>query len=143
MEKKKVLFVCVHNSARSQMAEALLNNLYGERFEAESAGLTPGKLNPIAVKVMKEKGIDISHNQTHDVFDYFKSGRRYNYVVTVCDEASGERCPIFPGIASKLHWSFDDPSAFEGSEAERLEKTREVRNQIERAIRNWVSALRQ
>jgi arsenate reductase len=125
------------------MAEALLNNLYGERFEAESAGLTPGKLNPIAVKVMKEKGIDISHNQTHDVFDYFKSGRRYNYVVTVCDEASGERCPIFPGIASKLHWSFDDPSAFEGSEAERLEKTREVRNQIERAIRNWVSALRQ
>ena len=142
MAKTRVLFVCIHNSARSQMAEALLNRLYGERFEAESAGLTPGTLNPIAVKVMEEKGIDISHNQTHDVFDYFTSGRRYSYVITVCDEASGERCPIFPGIAANLHWSFDDPSSFQGTEAERLDKTREVRNHIEKAIRSWVSSLR-
>jgi len=141
MAKTRVLFVCIHNSARSQMAEAFLNGLYGDRFEAESAGLEPGRLNPIAVQVMKEIGIDISHKETRDVFDYIKSGRRYSYVITVCDEASGERCPVFPGVAAKLHWSFDDPSAFVGSDAERLERTRQVRNQIERAVRNWVASL--
>lgn len=141
MAKTRVLFVCIHNSARSQMAEAFLNGLYGDRFEAESAGLEPGRLNPIAVLVMKEIGIDISHKETRDVFDYIKSGRRYSYVITVCDEASGERCPVFPGVAAKLHWSFDDPSAFVGSDAERLERTRQVRNQIERAVRNWVASL--
>jgi len=141
MAKTRVLFVCIHNSARSQMAEAFLNALYGDRFEAESAGLEPGKLNPMAVRVMKERGIDISRKDTRDVFEFFKSGRRYSYVITVCDEASGERCPIFPGAAAKLHWSFDDPAAFVGSDAERLEKTREVRDQIEKAIRGWVSSL--
>jgi arsenate reductase len=141
MAKTRVLFVCVHNSARSQMAEALLNNLYGDRFEAESAGLEPGKLNPIAVRAMKERGIDISRNPTNDVFEFFKSGRRYSYVITVCDEASGERCPIFPGISAKLHWSFDDPSSFTGSDTERLEKTVTVRNQIEGRLREWVSSL--
>ena len=109
MRKKKVLFVCVHNSARSQMAEAWCNHLYGDRFEAESAGLEPGILNPLAVEAMKEVGIDISHNKTQRVFDLFKAGRMFAYVITVCDEASAERCPIFPGVTQRLHWSFPDP----------------------------------
>ena len=97
MNQTKVLFICVHNSARSQMAEAFLNKYGGDKFIAESAGLEPGKLNPIVVDAMKEVGIDISANQTKGVFDFFKQGRRYHYVVTVCDEANAERCPIFPG----------------------------------------------
>jgi len=123
------------------MAEALLNSLYGDRFEAESAGLEPGTLNPLAVKAMRERGIDISHHQTKDVFEFFKSGRRYSYVITVCDEANGERCPIFPGIAAKLHWGFEDPSSFTGTDAERLEQTILARNQMEKKIREWVSSL--
>src|SRR5574344_130132 len=97
MEKIKVLFVCIHNSARSQMAETFLNQLGGDKFEAESAGLEPGNLNPIVVDAMKEIGIDISNNKTNSVFDFYKSGKRYHFVFTVCDEASGEKCPIFPG----------------------------------------------
>ena len=115
MEKEKVLFVCIHNSARSQMAEAILNHLAGDRFIAESAGLEPGKLNPLAVEAMKDMGIDISQKKTQDVFDLYKQGRRFNYVITVCDEASSERCPLFPGIAKKLHWSFPDPSILQGT----------------------------
>ncbi|MGH7953493.1 MAG: arsenate reductase ArsC [Limisphaerales bacterium] len=98
MNKKNVLFVCIHNSARSQMAEAFLNQICGDEFEAHSAGLEPGKLNPIVVEAMKEVGIDISGNQTKAVFDMFKSGKMFSYVITVCDETSAERCPIFPAI---------------------------------------------
>ena len=98
MAKQRVLFVCVHNSARSQMAEAFLKQLAGDRFEVESAGIEPGALNPIVVDAMKEIGIDISGNQTKDVFDFLKRGKAFSYVITVCDEASGERCPIFPGV---------------------------------------------
>ncbi len=105
MEKIKVLFVCVHNSARSQMAEAFLNQLAGDKFKAESAGLEPGTLNPLVVEVMKEIGIDISHNQTKSAFDFFKQGRLFNFVITVCDSASAERCPIFPGVTQRLGWS--------------------------------------
>src|SRR5688572_13469373 len=97
MKKKNVLFVCVHNSARSQMAEAFLRQICGEEFEAHSAGLEPGKLNPIVVQAMQEIGVDISRNQTKAVFDYIKSGKMFAYVITVCDEASAERCPIFAG----------------------------------------------
>lgn len=119
-----VLFVCVHNSARSQMAEALLNHLAGDRFQAESAGLEPGVLNPLAVGAMKHLGIDIADRETRGVFDLFKQGERYGYVITVCDESSGERCPIFPGITRRLHWSFDDPASFTGSYQEKLTQTR-------------------
>lgn len=101
MTKKRVLFVCVHNSARSQMAEAFLNNLGGDRFEAVSAGLEPGTLNPLVVEVMKEAGIDISQNRTKSVFDLFKKGELFSYVITVCDEASAQRCPVFPGLLLK------------------------------------------
>jgi arsenate reductase (thioredoxin) len=96
--KKKVLFICVHNSARSQMAAAWLNDICGDYFEAESAGLEPGELNPLAVQVMDEVGIDISNNKTPAVFDVFKSGRFFPYVITVCDESEAAGCPIFPGV---------------------------------------------
>ncbi len=129
-EKIKVLFVCVHNSARSQMAEAFLKHCGGERFEVESAGLSPGTLNPLAVEVMKEEGFDISTNQTKGVFDFVTSGRTFHYVITVCDHATAQACPVFPGIAKRLHWSFEDPSSFIGTHQEKLFKTREVRDQI-------------
>ena len=107
--KQKVLFICAHNSARSQMAEAFLNDICGDHFEAYSAGLEPGALNPMAVEAMREVGIDISHKGTQSVFDVFKSGELFAYVITVCDETSAERCPIFPGVTTRLHWSFPDP----------------------------------
>ena len=112
-EKTRVLFVCLHNSARSQMAEAFLNHLAGDRFEAESAGLEPGPLNPLAIEAMGEVGIDISMNQAKSVFALYKADRLYRYVISVCDEAA-QRCPIFPGFATNLHWSFEDPSVFHG-----------------------------
>jgi len=135
--KKKVLFVCIHNSARSQMAEAFLKQICGEEFEAHSAGLEPGKLNPLVVEAMQEIGIDISGNKTKAVFDFIKSGQMFAYVITVCDEASAERCPIFVGITKRLHWSFPDPSAFQGTHEEKLEKVREVRNAIKQQIEKW------
>ena len=137
MKKKNVLFVCIHNSARSQMAEAFLNQICGDEFEAHSAGLEPGKLNPIVVEAMQEVGIDISGNQTKAVFDFIKSGQMFAYVITVCDEASAERCPIFPGVTTRLHWSFPDPSVFQSSHEEKLEKVRGVRNAIKQQIENW------
>lgn len=142
MDKKRVLFVCVHNSARSQMAEAFLNSLAGDRFEAHSAGLEPGVLNPLAVEVMKEIGIDISRKQTKSAFDLFKKGELFSYVVTVCDAASAETCPIFPGLVTKtIHWSFEDPSAFTGTHGERLEKTRQVRDAIRSKIEEWLNGI--
>ena len=140
MSKNKILFVCIHNSARSQMAEAFLNKLGGNKFEAESAGLEPGTLNPIVVESMKEIGIDISGNRTKDVFEFFKLGKIYSYVITVCDEASAERCPIFPGMAKQLHWSFTDPSGFIGSHDEKLAQTRIVRDTIEKRVKEFVSS---
>jgi arsenate reductase len=135
--KKKVLFICVHNSARSQMAAALLNKRCGEFFEAHSAGLEPGKLNPLAVEVLREDGIDISKNKTQAVFDVFKSGELFAYAVTVCDESEAEGCPIFAGVTKRLHWSFPDPSKFSGSLEEKLEHTRQVRNKIENQVRRF------
>ena len=135
--KKRVLFVCIHNSARSQMAEAFLKQICGEEFESHSAGLEPGKLNPVVVEVMQEVGIDISGNPTKAVFDYVKSGKMFSYVITVCDEASAERCPIFVGITKRLHWSFPDPSSFQGIHEEKLAKTREVRDIIKGKIEQW------
>ena len=135
--KAKILFVCIHNSARSQMAEAFVNRYYGNRFEAESAGLEPGKLNPLVVEAMAEDGIDISQNPTKSVADILKSGRTYGYVVTVCDEASAERCPIFPGDTIRLHWGFPDPSQFTGLHVEKLEQVRQVRNAIAAKVANW------
>ncbi|MBF0571140.1 MAG: arsenate reductase ArsC [Candidatus Omnitrophica bacterium] len=139
MAKEKVLFVCIHNSARSQMAEELLRKLAGDRFESESAGIEPGKLNPVVIEVLKEIGIDVSHKQTRSVLDCVKSGKLYNYVITVCDETSAERCPIFPGIAKRFHWSFTDPSKFEGAWEDKVIKTRAIREEIKKRIESWLS----
>ncbi len=134
MIQHNILFVCIHNSARSQMAEAFLNHYDGKSLIAESAGLEPGRLNPNVVKVMAEVGIDISHKGTQEVFDLFKKGRLFQAVITVCDEASAEGCPIFPGVVRRLGWSFPDPSSFTGTEEEILENTRKVRNEIKEAV---------
>jgi len=142
MEKKKVLFVCIHNSARSQMAEELLRKLAGHRFEVESAGLEPGKLNPIVVEALKEERIDIKAKPTKAVFDLFKQGKTYSYVITVCDEASAERCPIFPGLCQRFHWSFTDPSKFQGTDQEKLAKVREVKEEIKEVIKEWIAIVR-
>jgi arsenate reductase len=139
--KIKVLFLCIHNSARSQMAEAYLKKIGGDKFEVESAGLEAGNLNPFAIEVMKEEGIDISNNQTNNVFDFFKQGKLYRYVITVCDKEASDRCPIFPGMSEKINWSFSDPSSFNGTEEEKLQKTREVRDQIKKAVQDFVKQL--
>ncbi len=140
MQKKKVLFICVHNSARSQMAEAFLKQIAEDKFDVESAGLEPGELNPLVVKVMEEEGIDISCNRTKSVFDFYKQGKRYDYVITVCDESQAERCPVFPGApATKMiHWSFDDPAGFHGSLEEKLQKIRQVRDKMKQQIEQWL-----
>jgi arsenate reductase len=139
MHKEKVLFVCIHNSARSQMAEAWLNHLYGDRFEAHSAGLEAGTLNPLVVAAMKEVGIDISHKKTQTVFSLFSKGELFSYVITVCDEASAEQCPVFPGATTRLHWSFPDPAHLTGTEEEKLAKVRTIRDDIKTAVESWYS----
>jgi arsenate reductase len=116
------------------MAEAFLNQLGGNALIADSAGLEPGKLNPNVIKVMKEAGIDISKNETKSVFDLFKQGKLYQAVITVCDAASAESCPIFPGVVKRMGWSFPDPSSFTGTPEEILEKTRKVRDEIKETV---------
>jgi arsenate reductase len=135
--KQKVLFICIHNSARSQMAEAWLNHLCADYFEAHSAGLEPGTLNPLAVEAMREAKIDISKKKPQAVLDVLESRQLFAYVITVCDESSAEKCPIFPGSARRLHWSFPDPSALTGTDEERLEGTRHIRDQIRARIEAW------
>lgn len=142
-DRKRVLFVCVHNSARSQVAEAFLNALAGDRFEAMSAGLEPGVLNPLVVEVMKEIDIDISQNQTKSAFDLFRKGELFSYVITVCDAASAEMCPLFPGLlTAQIHWSFADPSAFTGTYEERLAQTRALRDTIKAKIETWLQEVK-
>jgi len=135
--KKKVLFICVHNSARSQMAAALLDKRCGDLFEAQSAGLEPGTLNPLAVEALQEIGIDISKNKTQTVFDVFKSGQLFPFVITVCSETEAKGCPIFAGVTKRLHWPFPDPSQLTGTYEEKLEGTREILQQIDRKIRQF------
>jgi len=137
MKRKNVLFICIHNSARSQMAEAFLNQICGDTFAAHSAGVEPGELNPVVVEAMREIGVDISGNRTKSVFEMIKSGKLFAYVIAVCDEASAERCPIFPGVATRLHWGFPDPSGFQGTPAKKLAKTREIRDAIKSKIEQW------
>jgi arsenate reductase (thioredoxin) len=137
---KSILFVCIHNSARSQMAEAFINQLGKDKFRAESAGIEGGKLNPIVVKAMMEIGIDISANRTKTTEEVLATGKQFDYVVTVCDEASAERCPVFPGSGQKLHWGFPDPSSYAGTDEEKLKFTREVRNAIEEKVKWFINS---
>ena len=126
----RVLFVCVHNSARSQMAMTFLNELGQGRFKAKSAGLEPGTLNPLVVEAMAEAGYDIAGNPVKSVFDLFRQGRDYDLVIKVCDQSQGQKCPIFPGAKVNLAWDFPDPSTFTGTYAEKLAQVRAVRDQI-------------
>lgn len=119
------------------MAEAYLKKLAADKFEVESAGLEKGVLNPLAVEAMKEENIDISNNLTKKVDDFFATGKSFEYVITVCDPKASESCPIFPGM-KKINWAFDDPSKFEGSYEEKLQQTRNVRNQIKSAVMDFI-----
>ena len=139
--RPKVLFICVHNSGRSQMSEAFLKHYAGDRFDPESAGLEPGKLNPLVVEAMAEIGLDISQNRTKSVFDTWKSGELFQYVIAVCDTESAEKCPIFPGPTTRLHWSFQDPSKVRGSYEQKLQKVREIRDEIASRIQDWLASL--
>ena len=141
MQKLRVMFVCIHNSGRSQMGEAILRNLAGDRFEVHSAGLEAGKLNPLVVKAMAEKGIDMSTHYAKTVMEYLTRGEHFDYVITVCDETNAERCPVFPGRHQRIHWSFPDPSALVGSDEEKLAGIRPIRDAIEAKIATWISVI--
>lgn len=128
--KIKVLFICEHNSGRSQIAEAYLRKFYGEHFEIESAGLEPAaSVNPLVIKVMDEVGMDLSGKKPQNVFDLFKQGKVYEHVITVCNDGEA-KCPIFPGITKRWHWPFPDPADVQGTEAEKLEAVRNIRDMI-------------
>lgn len=133
---KTVLFLCTGNSARSQMAEGLLRHIAGDRFEVASAGVSPTKVRPEAIEVMRELGIDISSQRSKAVDDFV--GREFDYVITVCDNAN-EQCPVFPGNTHRIHWSFDDPAAVEGDELSRLTVFRRVRDEILERLRSFVT----
>lgn len=138
MEKQKVLFLCTGNSARSQMAEAFLHKYGEETFEAHSAGLEPKGVNPFTVKVMREVGIDIS-NQASKGVEIYLGKMLFQYLITVCDDAD-KNCPtVWPGVSTRLHWSFEDPARFEGPDEHKLAKFREVRDRIEKKIEEWVT----
>src|SRR5215472_16689725 len=125
-----VLFICVHNGGRSQMCEAYLKHYAGDRFDSKSAGLEPGELNPVAVEAMAES-----------VFDMWKSGEAFQYVIAVCDAESAEKCPIFPGQTKRLHWPFHDPSKVTGTHERKLQKVRQIRDEIAIKIQEWLVSL--
>jgi len=133
----RVLFLCTGNSARSQMAEAFLRKYAGDRFEAHSAGLKPSGVNPFTIQVLQEVGIDISDQSSKGV-DAYLGKILFQYLITVCDDAD-KNCPtVWPGVSQRMHWSFEDPAAFEGTDDEKLTKFREIRDQIERRIKAWL-----
>jgi len=134
----RILVICVHNSARSQMAEAYLRRESGGRIAVESAGLEPGSLNPFVVRALREDGIDIEGRPTQSVFDLYRAGRRYTHVITVCAKEAAERCPIFPGGHEKLFWPFPDPAGFTGSDEQVMAKVREVRDAIHKKVRSFL-----
>lgn len=137
--KERVLILCTGNSARSQMAEGLLRHLAGERFEVYSAGTKPSVVNPYAISAMNEVGIDISSHRSKHLSEFL--GRPFDYVITVCDNAA-ETCPIFPGKATRIHWSFPDPAVAQGTEDEKRAVFREVRDSIKRRLSEWAAVER-
>lgn len=136
MNRTRVLFLCTHNSARSQMAEGFLRAMAGDRFEAQSAGTEKTSVNPLAIKAMAELNIDLSGHSSK-VYDGLMK-EHGDYLITVCDEAN-ERCPFVPGSVKRLHWSFEDPSRAKGSEEERLQVFRRVRDQIHQRLAEWLA----
>lgn len=137
MDKQKVLFLCTGNSARSQMAEAFLRTHGGDQFEAYSAGLEPKAIHPLTVQVMEEKGISLK-NQRSKALDEYMNRVQFDYLITVCANAE-ERCPFFPGMGKRLHWPFEDPAAFAGTEEEKLATFRTIRDEIEAKIKAWLA----
>jgi arsenate reductase (thioredoxin) len=136
--KQQVLILCTGNSARSQMAEGLLRALADDQFEVYSAGSKPSVVNPLAIAAMDERGIDIRSHRSKHLNEYL--AQPFDYVITVCDNAA-ETCPLFPGPARRIHWSFPDPAAVEGAEAERLASFRQVRDDIEAQLKAWLATL--
>jgi len=134
--KRRVLFLCTHNSARSQMAEAYFRSIAGDRYEVASAGTEPSRVHPLAIRAMQEIGLDISHQTAKPVKPFLGEG--WHYVITVCDHAN-EYCPIFPFPAQRLHWSFPDPSQATGTEEERLQVFRRVRDELCLKIHAWLA----
>jgi arsenate reductase (thioredoxin) len=135
-QKPRILIICQHNSGRSQIAEAYLKQFAGDRLEVESAGLEPAAaVNPLVVEVMREEGIDISRNRPQSVFSLFQQGKLYNHVITVCGDLEAQ-CPVFPGITQRWHCPFPDPAAVEGTQVEKLEKVRQIRDMIKERLLN-------
>ncbi len=122
------------------MAEAFLRKYGEERFVAESAGLEPGTINPLVVEVMNEEGIDLSDKSTNSIYDYYRQGRNYDYVIAVCSKEAAERCPLFPGGGKRLHWPFDDPSQVRGTHEEKLAEVRRIRNAIREQILSFLES---
>ena len=133
---QRVLILCTGNSARSQMAEGLLRHLAGERVDVFSAGIKPSVVNPLAIRVMDERGIDIRHHRSKPLSEFLQQS--FDYVITVCDNAA-ESCPVFPGRAQRLHWSFPDPALVEGDEHNKLRAFREVRDAIDARLQEWLA----
>lgn len=140
MEKKRFMFICIHNSGRSQMGEAFLRHYAGDRFEVHSAGIEAGHLNPLVVKAMEEIGISMEGHYAKKAMDYVTRGEHFDYVVTVCDESNAERCPMFPGKHQRMHWSFPDPSALTGTDEEKLAGIRPIRDAIGKKIQEWLKS---
>lgn len=134
--KKRVLFLCTHNSARSQMAEGLLRNMAGDRFEVFSAGTEQTRVRPLAIEAMREIGIDITSHRSKTLDEF--AGQTFDSVITVCDRAN-ESCPIFPGTTERIHWSFEDPTAAAGTEEQKLHAFRTVRDAIQQRLRMFVN----
>lgn len=140
MRKTKVLFLCTGNSARSQMAEAFVRRYAGDQFEAYSAGLEPKGINPYTMRVMREISLSLDGHRSKALSEYMGQVH-FGYMITVCADAD-EKCPsVFPGMGQRMHWGFEDPAAFVGSEAEILAKFREVRDQIDQRIQGWLAEL--
>lgn len=135
MDKLKVLFICSQNAGRSQMAEAFLRRFAGDSFEVDSAGLEPAaEVHPLVQEVMAEEGIDLSAKKPKSVFDLFRQGRLFDYVIAVCDTATAEGCPVFPGLTQRWHWPFPDPGAVTGSREEQLAQVRAIRDMIREKV---------
>jgi arsenate reductase len=141
MQKRRVLFISPVNDSRSQMAEALLNSLAGDEYEAWSAGFQPGELSPVTVQVMREIGVDICTQRTKKLFELYRSGMVFNHIVTLCDVSVGEKSPIYPNHRYYIEWSTPDPDAFEGPEEERTRRLRQCRDRLQRRIEEWLHEL--
>jgi len=141
-EKTRILAICIHNSARSQMTEEFIRLECGEGVHVESAGIEPGTVNPVVVELLKQEGIDISNKKTRSVFDLHRDGSSFDYVIAVCDPEAAEKCPIFPAEKTRLHWPFPDPSAAAGTMAEKLEYVKPIRDQIRAKVQWFCSELR-